>query len=176
MDNDRQKWKASLHKMSGYQAPDNQDLFWKIQLNDLPTYTTNKAFDFSDTPTSKTKTKRISWVIFAILIVLLLVSIITIIYNASNKEIVKPLENITLDIDEDDLMDKTFESFCHDFHIECDDLYDTDIAQRWNNNQKSYQMTLAAIAQVGESDFLNRQLTYLRLDQTEMVSEIINNI
>jgi hypothetical protein len=37
-------------------------------------------------------------------------------------------------------------------------------------------MTLAAIAQVGESDFLNRQLTYLRLDQTEMVTEIINNI
>lgn len=177
MDNDKQKWKASLHKMPGYQAPENKDLFWKIQLNDLPTYTTNKAFDFNDTPTSKTKTKRTSWVIFAILIVLLLVSIFTIIHNASNKEIVtESKEIIALELTEDDLMDKTFESFCLELHIECEDLYDTDIAQRWNHNQQSYQMTLAAIDQLGETDFLNKQLTYLRLSQTEIVTEIIKNI
>jgi hypothetical protein len=177
MDNDKQKWKKSLNKMSGYNAPDNKDLFWKIQLNDLPKYTTDKDFDFNDTPTSKKTTKRISMVIFAIVVVLLLVSLFVIIHQASNKEIIaEPKEIIALEPTKDDLMEKTFESFCHDFHIVCDDFYDTDIAQRWNNNQKSYQMTLDAIAQLGETDFLNKQLTYLRLNQTEIVTEIIKNI
>ena len=177
MDNDKQKWKDALDKMSGYQAPDNKDLFWKIQLHDLPKYKTDKDFDFSDTPTSKKTSKRISLVIFAIVVVLLLLSLFIFIHHTSNRDIEnKPLENIALDIKKDDLMNKTFESFCHDFNIACDDLYDTDIAQRWNHNQKSYQMTLEALAELGETDFLIRQLTYIRLNQTEMVTEIINNI
>ncbi|HMR88123.1 MAG TPA: hypothetical protein PKD51_08220 [Saprospiraceae bacterium] len=173
MDNDRKKWKESLNKMPGYDAPNINDLTWKIQLNDLPKYTTDSTFDFISEPKSKISQYK-SLIILAILLIVL--SLLIIINKGSKYEISKPAENIALDIKEVDLMDKTFERFCHEFHIECDDLYDTDIAQRWNNNQKSYQMTLAAIAQVGESDFLNRQLTYLRLDQTEMVSEIINNI
>jgi hypothetical protein len=177
MDNDKQKWKDVLDKMSGYHAPGDKDLFWKIQLNDLPKYATDRAFDFNDSPISKKITRRFSLVILAIVVVLFLVSLFVIIRQASNKEIIAETnENIALELTNDDLMDKTFENFCLDYHIECDDLYDTDIAQRWNDNRKSYQMTLDAIAQLGASDFLNRQLTYLRLHQTEMVTEIINNI
>jgi hypothetical protein len=177
MDNDKQKWKESLNKMSGYHAPGDKDLFWKIQLNDLPKYATDRAFDFNDSPISKKTTRHFALIILAIVVVLFLVSLFVIIRQASNKEIIaEPNEIMALELTKDDLMDKTFESFCLDYHIECDHLYDTDIAQRWNNNQKSYQMTLEAIAQLGASDFLNRQLTYLRLHQTEMVTEIINNI
>ncbi|MBK7808765.1 MAG: hypothetical protein IPJ51_21130 [Saprospiraceae bacterium] len=177
MDKDNKNWKDTFNKLPEYQAPVDNDLFWKIQFQNLPRYTTSKPYIFESGYKHKMIFKGIILLIFLGVGILALVYFQTLKNSTSEQNINEaPIGNYVIDQKQDDIMNKTFENFCLEYLIICEDLYKTDIAQRWNENHKSYQMTLEAIEELGETDFLMRQLTYLRINQTEMVSEIINNI
>jgi hypothetical protein len=175
---ENKNWHNLLKQLPQHEAnPDlftkiNNELAWSKDLNSLPEYTfeTNNKFG---------KSKKTYIIIALIILVISLILITLSLFNNHKTNV----ENVAIPSSEyanessiDDFISKSFEEFCYDFQINCENLGNQYLEEQWERNRASYLLTEQAISQYGESDLLNQQLTRLRINQTVMISELLNEI